>query len=88
MREAVLALQIGCHALIKALSQTLAVPGLSQKLLVRGIAEKSDFGEHGWHIHSSQDHKRRTTHAAVLRAAGRALDKPAERVLNVFGKHP
>ena len=44
MRETVLALEIGGHALIEALGQALAVFGFPEKLLVRRIAQKRDFG--------------------------------------------
>ena len=44
MRETVLALEIACHALIETLGQALAVFCFPEKLLVRRIAQKSDFG--------------------------------------------
>src|SRR5919109_5607884 len=72
-REVALPLEIGCHTVIETLGQVLTVLGLPEELLVRWVAQKRDFGQHRGHIRSNQDHKRRATHPAVLRAAGRAL---------------
>src|SRR5437879_5259863 len=66
--DAVKALEIARHALIETLRQALAVLVFHQKLLVGGIAQEGDFGQHRWHIRASQHHERRAVHAAVPRA--------------------